>query len=265
MIPIPVLLYHSVADDPSSWISGFTVTPRTFARHLDAVVESGRTALTVPQLREALATGRLPERPVLITFDDGFADTLTAAAPALLARNLIATVYVTTGVVGGISPGGDAMLDWSQITDLVAMGHEIGAHSHSHPELDMLRDRDARREVTVCKNVLEEKLGREMSSFAYPFGYSNPAVRRMVAEAGYASACSVKNALSSAADPAHEIARLTVTPRTSDSRLRMWLTGTGAPVGRVKERLITRGWRTWRSTRSRWVTPASWVEQPIAL
>jgi peptidoglycan/xylan/chitin deacetylase (PgdA/CDA1 family) len=260
MTAIPVLLYHSVADAPSSWISGFTVTPATFERHMDAVVASGRTAMTVRGLRDNLRLGRpLPERPVLITFDDGFADTATVAGPALARRGLCSTVYVTTAVIGGVSPGEDAMVDWSQIEELSAMGTEIGAHSHTHPELDMLPEAAVRHEVELPKRMLEERLGEEVPSFAYPFGYSNPMVRRLVSEAGYASACSVKNALSSSADPSFAIARLTVTSRTSDGRMRQWLEGGGAPVGRRQERLVSRGWRTWRRTRSRWRAPDAWT------
>jgi len=92
--PIPILLYHSIADDPDPWIRRFAVTPRAFAAHLDLIAARGATTLTVSAYVDALARGpsALPEAPVLITFDDGFADFRDAALPALLARGMAATL-----------------------------------------------------------------------------------------------------------------------------------------------------------------------------
>lgn len=249
--PTPVLLYHSVQQDPSSWICAFTVSPATLARHLGLLVASGRTPVTVSQLRDGLAGRRgLPERPVVVTIDDGFADTLTAAAPILRQHAVCSTVYVTTGFVTGTSPGGDRMLDWSQVAELRAQGHEIGAHSVTHPQLDTLTRRAAWHEIRDGKNILEDRLGEQVRTFAYPHGYSSPVVRRLTRQAGFESACSVKNALSFPADPQLAVSRLMLTARTSDETVRRWLDGAGAPVGRRDERLITRAWRGYRRIRA---------------
>jgi peptidoglycan/xylan/chitin deacetylase (PgdA/CDA1 family) len=101
---IPILLYQSVADHPSDFIAPYTVSPVTFRRHIDAVAATGATTLTVSGMQAAFAAGTLPERPVLVTFDDGYRDTLTAAAPALAERGMTSTAYITTGVVGEKSP-----------------------------------------------------------------------------------------------------------------------------------------------------------------
>jgi hypothetical protein len=75
MTAIPILRYHSVSTDPAGWIAPLSVSPATFADHVDLIAASGRTAMTVSELSAAL-TGRrpLPRRPIVITFDDGFAD-----------------------------------------------------------------------------------------------------------------------------------------------------------------------------------------------
>ena len=98
---VPILLYHSVAEEPSEFIAPYTVSPATLGRHLDAVAATGATTLTVSDFLAARAAGTLPARPVLVTFDDGYRDTLTVAAPALAERGMVATTYITTGVVGG--------------------------------------------------------------------------------------------------------------------------------------------------------------------
>jgi Predicted xylanase/chitin deacetylase len=239
--PIPVLLYHCVAPDPSAWIAPFTVSAATLRRHLEIITASGRTPITLSQLRDGIGgQAALPARPVVITFDDGFSDTLTIAAPLLGRAAIPATIYLTSGFLTRRSPGGDRMLDWAQTRELALQGHEIGAHSASHPQLDTLAPDTARQEIGSCKRQLEDTLGMRIRSFAYPHGYSSPRVRRQVAEAGYDSACAVKNALSSVTDPAFAVARLMLTPRTSDDTVRAWLVGSGARTRLGDERAATR-------------------------
>ena len=81
MTTVPILLYHSVSADPPGWIADLTVSPRVFTHHADLIVDSGRTPMTVSGLRAALdGYTELPRRPVVVTFDDGFADFSSAAA-----------------------------------------------------------------------------------------------------------------------------------------------------------------------------------------
>src|SRR5487761_1313327 len=141
--PVPILLYHSVSDEPADWIADFAVSPGMFRAHLDAVVASGRQPLTVSQLADGLqGHGPLPARPVVITVDDGFADFADHALPALAQRTLPSTLYVTTGCLAGQSwecvlPPAD-MLRAADLPGLEAAGVEIGAHSHTHPQMDLL-------------------------------------------------------------------------------------------------------------------------------
>ena len=260
---VPILVYHSVCDHPSDWIAPFTVTPAMFEAHLDAIGEAGATPLTVSALVDALGCDplELPERPVVVTFDDGFVDFREPALRAMMQRGICSTLYVTTGFVeSGVGPHGDRMLDWAALDELQASDVELGGHSHSHPHLDTLTRSRAAHEIRHCKALLEQRLRNPVRSFAYPHGYSSPGVRRIVREAGYDSACAVGNALSHSADDHFRLARLMVRSHTTSAHVAAWLTGEGAPLAERRERARTLGWRAYRRLGAR--TSARWLVQP---
>jgi peptidoglycan/xylan/chitin deacetylase (PgdA/CDA1 family) len=252
--PVPVLLYHSVSADPAGWIADFAVSPATFRAHLDAVVASGRQPLTVSQLADGRrGQGPLPARPVVITVDDGFADFADHALPALADRKLPSTLYVTTGCLAGKSwesvlPPAD-MLRAADLPGLEAAGVEIGAHSHTHPQMDLLSGRAAADELTRSHDLLAETLGHRIRSFAYPHGYWRRRVRHLVGAAGFDSACAVGNSLCSAQDHPLALSRLMVGAGTDASVIAGWLDGSGARVISPRHRVLAYGWRQYRRAR----------------
>lgn len=251
--PIPVLIYHSVAAEPPAWIAPYTVSPKTFRAHLDQIVAAGLDALTVSQLADGLA-GRipLPPRPVAITLDDGFADSLSVAALALAERSLPATLYATTRALGGAGPvpatrlGPADMLTWRDLRELEELGVEIGSHSLTHPPLDVVPRTTAAAEITESKKVLEDALGHRVRSFAYPHGFYDRHAKAVVTDAGYESAVAVRNAHTSAADDPMALARLMVKADTPMATIRSWLSGTGARRAPFPVSPATRAWRLWR-------------------
>jgi peptidoglycan/xylan/chitin deacetylase (PgdA/CDA1 family) len=256
---VPVFLYHSVSDAPPEWIAPFTVTPRTFTEQLDRIADSGRTVVPLRRLVSAIRGGPpLPTRSAVLTFDDGFSDFYWTVAPLLNARELPATLFVTTGAVhppGGRPTGSllppAPMLNWRQLAGLDAYGIEIGGHSRTHPQLDTLFGRQLGDEIELCKRELEDAVGRPVASFAYPHGYSSAAVRRRVQKAGWSSACGVGQAFSSTADDSLRISRLMVRADTPSATFQEWADGRGAPVAPVAERLRTKGWRGYRRLTAR--------------
>ena len=254
---VPILVYHSVSRDPSPWIGSLSVTPAAFRRHLRLIAEAEATLLRVSDFVDAIVRGSgLPERPVLITFDDGFSDFRSEAWPALREAGFVATLYVTTGFLEGFHrasgvkrpPG--PWLRWDALPDLREQGVEIGGHSHTHPHLDTLSAEAARREIKVCREVLERLLQAPVRSFAYPHGFLSRSVRDLVRESGFDSACAVKNRLSSSDDDPLALARLTVRSTTTPAELATWLSGRGTPVAPSRELLRTRAWRTYRRGRA---------------
>jgi peptidoglycan/xylan/chitin deacetylase (PgdA/CDA1 family) len=244
---IPVLLYHSVADDPRRSDRRHAVSRAGFAGHVAAIKASGRVALLVGELAAALRGERpLPERPVAVTFDDGFADTY-GAVEALLRHGLSSTVYVTAGEVG--SPD---RMSASQLAELARLPSvEVGAHSVTHPRLDELDSQELAYEVRASKVELEDLTGVGVDSFSYPHGAYDVRAREEVIAAGYRAAVAVKNAVSHPRDDPFAIARWTVTRGTPASRIAQVLEGEDVPRAWARERLRTRAYRAARRSR-RW-------------
>jgi len=119
---------------------------------------------------------------VTTSWDDGDCCDLKLAE-LLAKKRLPATFYVTTGALGKVST-----MSAAQLRELANAGFEIGGHTVTHPILSDLHGAALMREVVECKQVLEEILGREVPSFAYPKGRGNADVARRLQEAGYRSA-----------------------------------------------------------------------------
>ena len=254
----PILLYHSISDKAAPQFAPWAVQPEVFGAHLCYLRKQGYTPLTLSQLaRLYVGYKRLPERPVVITFDDGFADFYTNALPLLERYACPATLYITTDYVGHTSrwleaegEGGRPMLTWAQIKELAERGVECGAHTRTHPQLDTLSLAEARAEIEGSKKALEQRLGKPVMSFAYPHGYHSPAVKRLVKQAGFSSACAVKHAVSVRTDDPFTLARVIVSADTGLDTFKALLSGRYLRVAPRRETWQVRGWRLTRRAAS---------------
>ncbi|WP_433616446.1 polysaccharide deacetylase family protein [Dactylosporangium sp. CA-139114] len=249
---VPVLGYHSISDERRDGTLRWSVSPGDFDEQMALIRQRECTPLTVSGYAAALrGVAPLPPRPVLITFDDGFPDLAEAALPVLRRYDLTATAYVITSRLGVTRPttGSDPALDWDGLAELRAYGVEIGSHSRTHCALDCLRRRALDPEIAHSRRELEDGLQAPVASFAYPYGYHSPAVRRAVQDAGYSAACAVKNALSHEEDDVFAIARVLIERDTGTEALDALLDGRGRPLAWRGEHLRTRGWRAYRRVR----------------
>ena len=202
---VPILMYHSVGRPAQSRkYKRFVVPPRVFADQLDGLLAAGMQTITAGQVVTAVMSKKaddIPDRAVVLTFDDAFSDFDSDALPALLERRMVATVFVPTAFIGrraswldDIGEGQRRHLGESELRAAHAAGIECGAHSHSHPQLDRLRSpNELVEEVATPRYILEDLLNDRVTTFAYPFGYHSSTVRQAVADAGYLGAFRVDN------------------------------------------------------------------------
>lgn len=246
-------MYHSISPHATPKYRPFAVSPALFADQMAYLHQQEYTPITVTQFVNTVAQGgaALPERPVVLTFDDGFADFFTEALPVLQQYNFTATLYVATGFIGDMSRWlqreGEAtrqMLTWNQLTEINACGIECGGHTHGHRQLDILPLAVAQSEIVHCKRLLEDHLGQEVSSFAYPHGYHSTAIKRLVREAGYTSACAVGYAMSSVTTDPFALVRLRMGADTNVDALATLLTQPiPSIVTTIYKRSRSSGWR----------------------
>ncbi|MFF6878800.1 MULTISPECIES: polysaccharide deacetylase family protein [unclassified Streptomyces] len=250
---VPILMYHAVATDPNDATRALSVTPEAFAEQMAVLADRGLTPVTTARLAACWRSGRpLPERPVLITFDDGYEGVHRHALPALAKHGFPATLFVSTGWLRGpYDTGGglDTMLDWDQVRELAAGGVEIGGHSHTHPQLDQVSDATLRFELIHCKEIVSDQLGTVPASFAYPYGYSSRRVRQAVRETGYAQALAVGNGLARRAQGPYALRRVTVRRSTGIEEFERVVEARAIARSYAGDRALTKGYAVVRRVR----------------
>ncbi|HEX9603025.1 MAG TPA: polysaccharide deacetylase family protein [Myxococcales bacterium] len=193
---VPILTWHSIGGAGDE----LTVSEAAFAAQLDALRNAGFHTVTFHEWLEHEDRGAsLPEKPILLTFDDGYQDALTAALPALRARGMRGTFFLVSRWIGldeshRFSQGGPGSprryLVWPEVRALAAAGMEIGSHGATHARLPDLTEQQALGELTGSRRELETGLGAPVEVFAYPYNASRRRLRALVRKAGYRAAVS---------------------------------------------------------------------------
>jgi len=191
--PPVILTYHSISGGKSA----LHTSPSVFAGQM-RWLRSNAQVITLRRLVDIMTDRQpLPERAVVLTFDDGYCDFAAAAAPVLQRLQLPAIVSLSTAYCGGGRGrpefSGAAIklptLDWQQIRELHDKGFELGAHAISHRALTEMSPEAAEQEIAGSKTDIEDHTGEPVGFFAYPYGQVTSALRQVVRK-HYAAACS---------------------------------------------------------------------------
>jgi peptidoglycan/xylan/chitin deacetylase (PgdA/CDA1 family) len=192
--PVPIVNYHSVGTARDE----FAISRQQLEAQLDAL--RGRRTISLHQLAE----GDFRPDDVVLTFDDGTSDALTAVLPILQSRGMRGTFFIVTDFVG--QPG---YLDWEGVRKLRDAGMEIGSHTVDHVRLGDSSEAEVRRELRESKRILEQQLHQPVEAIAYPYNSSRPWIAVQAREAGYR--IGVSGPAHGGADPL-DLARISVRP-----------------------------------------------------
>ena len=225
-IRVPILMYHYVSplpEDADDIRIDLTVEPDLFRAHLQYLSEAGYSTISLYELHDALLTGsRLPEKPVVLTFDDGYLDHYTQVFPLLQAHGFTATFFIITGLADANHP---EHLSWAQIQTMAAAGMSIEAHSKSHSELDG-RDYDFLvYEMLGSQESLAAHLSYIPRMFSYPVGRYDSATLRVGSEMQLWRAVTTQPGMLHTSDNQFELPRVRVHGGTNVSGFAYLLEG----------------------------------------
>lgn len=174
---IPILMYHSVSNDPEPGVSPYyrlATSPSRFREQMTWLHQNGYRTLGLVEAVRRLSTGALNgDRFVVLTFDDGFADFAYYAWPILQEFDFTATVFLPTAFIGRIrrSFKGRECLTWSDVRRLHDAGIAFGSHTVTHRKLYGLSWDEVDRELAESRATLEDQLQVPANTFAYPYAF----------------------------------------------------------------------------------------------
>jgi len=198
---VPILYYHSVMQEAGNELR---MPPEEFEAQMAFLQDKGYQSVSLAQLYQATYKGgTLPEKPFVITFDDGYVDNYTTAFSILEKYGFTATVFMVTSYING-----KGFLSWDQLKELVAKGWEIQSHTTSHPYLTKVDSSTVINELQLSKELLEKGLGRPVNYFAYPFGDFNPTVIQALKDTGYWMAVTTERGWANVSADAWQVQRV---------------------------------------------------------
>lgn len=201
---IPVLLYHRVGYTAG----GLTISPERFENDLTQLVNSGYQAISLGQFENYLLNKRMdiPEKPVLITFDDGYLDNYENAYPILRRHSMTAAFFIITGM---LRSNMDRMSP-EHIKEMAEAGMSFGSHTVSHRLLAELTAEEVQAELAESKTALESMIGMTVDAIAYPGGSYNSNILKIVQTNGYIAGFTVANGTCSKSSRLLELRRIPV-------------------------------------------------------
>jgi peptidoglycan/xylan/chitin deacetylase (PgdA/CDA1 family)/glycosyltransferase involved in cell wall biosynthesis len=178
---LPILMYHGIGPMRDGTDPFLTISPQMFESQLQWLSRNGFSTISLADWVEHQRSGKaLPDKPILLTFDDGYSDTAEFGFPLLQKYGFTGTLFLVTDYIGktnawdlhlGVSE--QPLMTADQIRYWADLGIEMGSHTRTHPDLRTLTPELISREMKESREHLEELLGSPVTAFAYPYGYFN--------------------------------------------------------------------------------------------
>lgn len=194
---VPILMYHSISDDPENGIHPYyriNTSQKIFAEQMKFLYENNYSVITLNEAVKIISAdlyepdnqgscgcsnlpvfhhSNIPQKKVVLTFDDGYRDFYIHAFPILNQFGFTPTVFLPTDFISGGKPGlkGKEHLSWGEVKELHSQGVFFGSHTVSHPQLKMLIQGEIEREIRISKETIEDRVGCHVDSFSYPYQF----------------------------------------------------------------------------------------------
>ena len=229
---LPILMYHSISDDQELGVHPYyrlATNPQRFAEHMQWLTDAGYRGVALEEALHGCGKDtRASRRVVGITFDDGFRNFCTEAAPVLKRYGFTASMYLPTSFISEQrqSLHGKECLTWDEVKVLRAQGIRFGSHTATHPKLSDLPWNLIEHEVTVSKACLEQELGEQITSFAYPYAFPQEDRRYSARFTDVLRNCGYRNSVTTIIGCAHfgdDLLRLRRLPVNSDDDRALFL------------------------------------------
>jgi peptidoglycan/xylan/chitin deacetylase (PgdA/CDA1 family) len=220
---IPILTYHQISPAPPrpAPYRSLYVTPADFATQMQWLRRLGYQGLSMRALLPYLQ-GQRRGKVVGITFDDGYLNNLTHAAPVLQALGFSATCYLVSQRMGqtndwdlSLGVAQAPLMNLDQVRQWLGAGQDVGAHSRTHAHLPQLTSAQAHREIAGCRDELQAALDCTVTDFCYPYGEYLLEHVALVRDAGYTTATTTRRGRSALGGDALQLPRLPVVRRTT--------------------------------------------------
>lgn len=217
---VPILMYHYLSVPPADaniYRKDLSVAPDLFAQHLDKLLAEGYTTISLYDFTRALQTGApLPEKPVILTFDDGYRDNYEHAFPALRERGMTATFFVVTDF---IDEERSEYMTWEMAREMLAGGMSIESHGRNHASLEGRNDDYLIWQALGSLETIEYEVGVRPRFVAYPAGEYDADTQRIFASAGYWAGVTTMQGATHANDNLFELTRVRMRGTTTPDEL----------------------------------------------
>ncbi len=188
---IPVLMYHSCKENYPQESSSLYVTPEVFEKQMNDLVAKGYTFVNYYQVFDYMCgSGTLPEKPVIITFDDGYLDNFVNVFPILKKNNVKATIFVVTDALKDDETEYDESkiqyMTWKQAIEMQNSGLvNIESHTKNHYDLNKLTESEVNDQFRESKEAIKTKMGKDTFIVSLPYGSGNWKVIEQSKKNGY--------------------------------------------------------------------------------
>jgi len=191
-------MYHSVDDDRRKKIA---ISISSFSRQMQYLFDKRYLTITLDHFYKLANNGlTLPNRTIILTFDDGYEDNYSIVLPVLKRYNFVANFFITTDFIGTNkvfdwdekTPHRRMILSWEEVKEISDQGMLIGSHTCTHALLGELLLEKAQLEIERSKAIIEEKTNKPVHFLSYPKSSFNADIKQITKRAGYWGACTIR-------------------------------------------------------------------------